>query len=93
MLHARDRRTAWWREPEVLCLALLVAGAYFVRMSTLQLRGEETRRAQVAVEMLQSGDWVVPRLHGEIYRTRPPLGNWMIAVGGLVRGGVDVVAI
>ena len=93
MLHTENPRTAWWREPEVFWLILLIGVTYFARMTTLELRGEETRRAQVAFEMLESGDWIVPRLQGELYRTRPPLGNWLIAIGGLVRGKVDAAAI
>lgn len=47
----------------------------------------------VACEMLQSGDWIVPRQQGEIYLSRPPLGNWLIALAGLARGQIDAVAV
>ncbi|QDT37143.1 ArnT family glycosyltransferase [Stratiformator vulcanicus] len=77
---------------DVAILTLLVVGIYAGRLTTLHLRGEETRRAEVAVEMLRSGDWIVPRQQGEFYHSRPPLGNWLIAIAGAARGGVDVVA-
>ena len=54
----------WRSAVEVLLLVLLVVGIYFSRMTTLTLRGEETRRADVAAEILQTGDWIVPRQQG-----------------------------
>lgn len=79
----------WW---PALVLVFLVLALYATRMSEPDPRGEETRRAQVAVEMLDSGDFVVPRQQGEPFFGRPPFQNWLIALGGLLRGGVDVVA-
>jgi 4-amino-4-deoxy-L-arabinose transferase-like glycosyltransferase len=93
MIDQPTAESRWWREPQVFWLAVLVVAAYFVRLDALALRGEETRRAQVAIEMLDSGDWIVPHFQGTIYVTRPPLGNWLIAVTGWIRGRVDVVAI
>ncbi len=82
-----------WREPELwLLLAVLVLG-YFVAIEIPSLRGEESRRAQVAVEILRTGDWVVPRQQGEPFVSRPPLGSWPIAALGMLRGKVDLWAI
>ena len=74
---------------------LLVFGSivYGGRLTDLTIRGEESRRALVAVEILRTGDWVVPRLQDELYFSRPPLQNWLIAIGGQIRGQVDVWAI
>ena len=82
-----------WLEVEVLLLVLLVAVAYFGRLTALTLRGEETRRAMVAAEILETGDWIVPRQQGEIYLSRPPAGSWTIAALGMARGQIDVLAI
>jgi 4-amino-4-deoxy-L-arabinose transferase-like glycosyltransferase len=79
----------WWREPEVALLILVVAVAYFLRMGDVTLRGEETRRAQVAYEMIQRGDWIVPREQGHAYMSRPPLQNWLIALSTLIFGSWD----
>jgi 4-amino-4-deoxy-L-arabinose transferase-like glycosyltransferase len=76
---ASGERNCWWREPEVAILILLVAAAYFVRIDDLSMRGEEPRRAQVAFEILQRGDWIVPREQGEPFLSRPPFQNWLIA--------------
>ncbi|MFO1020247.1 MAG: glycosyltransferase family 39 protein [Planctomycetales bacterium] len=43
--------------------------------------------------MLNTGDWIVPRIQGEPVFFRPPLQNWMIAVVGLCRGEVDAWAV
>jgi 4-amino-4-deoxy-L-arabinose transferase-like glycosyltransferase len=45
----------------------------------LELRAEEPRRAIVAVEMMESGDYIVPHIFDEPYYNKPPVYNWMIA--------------
>lgn len=76
----------WWRESEVWLLVLVVAGIYFVRLPALSIRGEESRRIRVACEMLETGDWIVPRQQGEVMPERPPLANWAIAASVLALG-------
>lgn len=90
---SQARVRPWWREIQVLWLLLLVGGIYFSRISDLNLQGEETRRAQVAREMVWSGNWIVPEQQGKLYLSRPPLGNWLIAVAAQVRGEFDAVAV
>src|SRR5438034_3693528 len=68
-----------WFEWEVVVLALLVFGAYVLRITDLSIRGEESRWATIAVEMIHTGDWIVPRQQGEPFLSRPPLGSWLIA--------------
>jgi 4-amino-4-deoxy-L-arabinose transferase-like glycosyltransferase len=84
---------SWWREPQLLVLLLVVFGIYFTRITTLTIRGEESRRARVAVEILESGDWIVPTQQGQIYLSRPPLGSYPIALLGMLRGKVDLLAV
>ena len=83
----------WWREAEVLVLIALVLAAYFVRGADLTIRGEESRWATVAQEMIRTGDWIVPRQQGEPFLSRPPLGNWLISLATLARGTCDTWAI
>ncbi len=80
-------------EPYWAILLLIVAALFFTRLNAPNLRGEETRRGRVAAEMLQTGDWVVPRQQGQLFLSRPPLQNWLIAALGQARGGVDWLAI
>ncbi|MFV2069546.1 MAG: ArnT family glycosyltransferase, partial [Pirellulales bacterium] len=91
--HATPTTLPLWKEPELLVAGLLVIGVFLTRLSALGLQGEETRRAQVAAEILQTGDWIVPRQQGTIYLSRPPFGSWPIAALAAVRGQLDVVAI
>jgi 4-amino-4-deoxy-L-arabinose transferase-like glycosyltransferase len=83
----------WWREAEVGLLIALVVAAHFLRVGDVSMRGEEPRRAQVAFELLQRGDWVVPREQGEPFLSRPPLHNWLIALSTLLCGTRDAWAV
>src|SRR6185437_14717627 len=82
-----------WLEPQLMVLALVVLGIYFPRLGNLTLRGEETRRARVAIEMLETGDFVVPREQGRVFPDRPPLGNWLIAMSMFLSGNSGAVAV
>jgi 4-amino-4-deoxy-L-arabinose transferase-like glycosyltransferase len=83
----------WWRERDVFFLLVLVVAAYFTRAGVLPIRGEEPTRAQIALEMVERGDWVVPRQQGEPFLIRPPLQNWLIAASCLTFGTWDVWAV
>ncbi len=83
----------WWREPEVAFLFLLVVAAYLVRLGDGSMRAEEPRWTQVAAEIRQSGDWVVPREQGEPFLSRPPLHSWLIACSTLFFGSRDAWAV
>jgi 4-amino-4-deoxy-L-arabinose transferase-like glycosyltransferase len=78
-----------------LAVVLLVVLIYVVRLDDLTIRGEESRRATVAMEMLATGDWIVPRQQGDPFfmSSRPPLQAWTIAAVGSLRGQVDAAAI
>lgn len=45
--------------------------------------GTEGRRVQIAIEMANSGDWLVPTLGGQPTWAKPPLHYWLL--GALVR--------
>jgi 4-amino-4-deoxy-L-arabinose transferase-like glycosyltransferase len=83
----------FFREWEFAALGLLVLGVYFTRLTSLAVCGEESRWANAAREMIATGDWVLPRQQGALFAERPPLGSWAMALVGLVRGEVDLVAV
>lgn len=83
----------WWKEWPLLVLLMMVLAIFGSRLTDITLRGEETRKARMAVEHQETGDWLVPRQQGEPFLSRPPLQNWIIAGLGYLRGAVDVWAV
>ncbi|MDR2014422.1 MAG: glycosyltransferase family 39 protein [Azoarcus sp.] len=49
----------------------------------------EARRALPAQAMFATGDWLLPRLNGELYITKPPLLYWLTAAASHLLGNVD----
>ncbi len=86
-------RPSIWREWELAVPVLLVVAFYLLPLTWLSVRGEEPRRAQVAREMIATGDWIVPRVQEQLFISRPPFQNWLIALGSFFTGGVDVLAV
>jgi len=43
----------------------------------------ESRRAEIARNMLETGNWIVPQLSGETKLTKPPLYFWAVALCSL----------
>jgi 4-amino-4-deoxy-L-arabinose transferase-like glycosyltransferase len=62
----------------LLCLCLL---ACWPQWCLPELHGTEGRRIQIALEMAQRGDWLVPTLGGQPTWAKPPLHYWLL--GGL----------
>jgi 4-amino-4-deoxy-L-arabinose transferase-like glycosyltransferase len=87
------RGRPWWLEIEAAALVGLVVVAYFLRAGTMPIQGEEPTRAQIAFEMVHTGDWLVPREQDEPFITRPPLQNWLIAASCLALGSWDAWAV
>ena len=52
---------------------------------------DEPRYAQVAREMLETDDWVVPHLNGIVYDQKPPLYFWLVAAVSKPLGDVTEV--
>ncbi len=64
-----------------LLLALVFGLLYFFRLGSSPLNDpDEGRNAEIAREMLASGDWVTPRLNGVNYFEKPPLVYWATAI-------------
>jgi len=63
---------------------IMFAGYCLLYLAPLPFRPlhmpDETRYAEIPREMLETGDWVVPRLNGLRYFEKPVLGYWLTAV-------------
>lgn len=60
---------------------------FFAHIGTRPLANpDEGRYADMGLEMLQTGDWIVPHLNGLIYFEKPPLAYWTIALGEYIFG-------
>jgi dolichol-phosphate mannosyltransferase len=78
---------SWRLEIGALLLLLLVALPLLLRnLSYPLLEPDETRYAQIALEMTASGDWITPTLDGETYLDKPPLLYWITAASMRVFG-------
>jgi 4-amino-4-deoxy-L-arabinose transferase-like glycosyltransferase len=73
----------WWSERELLVLIFLVVAAYWIRIGDVSMRGEEPTRSEIAFCILDSGDWILPKMQGDILN-RPPMQNWIIAISSAV---------
>ena len=47
---------------------------------------DEAIRSLVAQEMLWSGNYVAPTMHGDTYLNKPPLWNWILAISFYLHG-------
>ena len=47
---------------------------------------DEERFTGIALEMLQSGEWLIPHRAGEVYSDKPPLFFWLVALGTWLTG-------
>ena len=65
--------------------SLCIAGLIFLyglsvlwHLGYLGLRVEEARRAIVALEMMESGNYIQPHTLGWVYYNKPPVFNWIL---------------
>jgi 4-amino-4-deoxy-L-arabinose transferase-like glycosyltransferase len=103
-VHASERGDAESLRKARLGLLVLLALAALVVFPFLDRPGwfdNEGRYAEVAREMLETGDWITPHMNGEVFLNKPPLTFWLTAclfwVAGLTEAarlvsGVAVLA-
>src|SRR6266568_104772 len=65
---------------QALVIVLLVwSVVYLPALGSLAVKGEEGRRILPAIQMLKTGDYIVPQVGSNPYFRKPPLVNWMVA--------------
>ncbi|MBX3180245.1 MAG: glycosyltransferase family 39 protein [Candidatus Hydrogenedentes bacterium] len=69
-------------------LLLYAAGLFSLNAGGYDLwPPDEPRYAEIAREMYESGDYLVPRVNGDLYYEKPPLLFWSIAAFNHLLGG------
>jgi 4-amino-4-deoxy-L-arabinose transferase-like glycosyltransferase len=87
-----DTRSRTISSSQALLVVVLFAAAVYLGciLSPPSLMDDvDAVQAQIARNMLSSGDWVTARLDGVAYLEKPPLIYWMIAVSYKVFGAHD----
>ena len=78
------------RRRDLLVIALLGALLFLPGLGLRDVwNPDEARYAEVAREMRLLGHWAVPHLNGQVYREKPPLFFWSVALSGGLTGGLD----
>ena len=86
----RANRRAWAAFAVVFCLAGFLL---MFRLGERSLRNpDEGRYAEIAREVLQSGDWVKPTLYGVGYLRKPVLFHWLVAASFKALGASEFSA-
>ncbi|MEW6444318.1 MAG: phospholipid carrier-dependent glycosyltransferase [bacterium] len=76
-----------------LGLLLLCGWLFFYRLGSRDLWApDEPRYAQVAREMIERSDWLVPYLNGELYTQKPMMYFWLEGAAGRLFGDVTPLA-
>lgn len=60
------------------CTFAALTAALLINLGIFPLYHEEPRRALIALEMLYSGNFIVPTEMGEFYYKKPPVFNWLL---------------
>jgi 4-amino-4-deoxy-L-arabinose transferase-like glycosyltransferase len=86
LLERPERRT----KLPLFALLIAVAAVMLFRLGDLPLDGKrEIRTWKVTQAMVDTGDWLVPRMDGELRLVKPPLFYWSSAIASTVAGEVN----
>lgn len=68
---------------------LLCIPAFLLNLGILPFIGDEAIRSLVALEMMLSGNYLVPTMRGDFYFSKPPLYNWILIFFFRITGHVS----
>jgi len=81
------------RRPALLLVPLLCAPIFLAGLGRLGLNDpDEGRNAEVAREMLTTGDLITPRINGAVYLDKPPVFFWLAAATMAIAGQGEIGA-
>jgi len=87
--------TRWRLAHELIALLMLLVVCCAVLLPNLSyplIEPDESRYAQIAMEMIDSGNWVTPTLSGVPYLDKPPLLYWLTAASMSMFGQNETAA-
>ncbi|MDR2233668.1 MAG: glycosyltransferase family 39 protein [Tannerella sp.] len=70
-----------------IIIICLIAVLPWIALGDFSTKGEP-REAAVAVSMLESGDWILPKVYANEFAYKPPMMHWLITVFSLPKGEV-----
>ncbi len=76
----------------LMLVLLACAVAYWPRLGATGLSMSEGHRILPAWEMLDRGEWLVPRLFGQVYLRKPPGMPWAVAASSMLLGRTEFAA-
>ena len=75
---------------KIIALLTLFGAVMLGNLGGWELKGaDEPRYAQIAREMRETGQYIVPHLNAEIYPDKPPLFFWLMALAAVPSGDVS----
>jgi 4-amino-4-deoxy-L-arabinose transferase-like glycosyltransferase len=75
---------------KIVLLLALFGAVMLGNLGGWELKGaDEPRYAQIAREMRETGQYIVPHLNAEIYPDKPPLFFWLMALSAVPSGDVS----
>ncbi len=76
-----------------LLATLLALLSLFLNLGVQPVYLEEPRRATIAMEMEENGNFIVPTQFGEFYYKKPPVFNWVVWASAKVMGAYSAWAL
>ncbi len=73
----------------LIYLLVLLFPALFHNLGLMSFINDEAIRANVALEMEHSRNYIVPTLNGEFYYNKPPLFNWILILFSRLPGEIS----
>lgn len=89
LLHPKIRKEVQLPRWLFWFILLLIPVAFLLNLGVQPFIDDEGNRSLVALEMLWSGNYVTPTLHGDYYYNKPPLWNWILALSFYLHGGAS----
>ena len=86
----------WLKKWGLYLLAIVfLVGALFMYLDFFPafVQNDEATRGVVALEMIISGNYITPTIHGEFYYCKPPIFNWLLILFYNIFGNLDEFAL